>query len=795
MAVSSPLLMQRYRAYFPKDEVPRQEGDDRFVGINLTTDPAELPPGYAADGRNARFRNRRATQRRGVTKPGWLHRLTSWTDAAGRSAPFFRPLGTQGYGVCAFKDPNSAPWVILAAGGNIYRCREGNAPFALALPTGVSVEMDCGLVQAFNKIWLFRNRHFAPLVMNSLDEGFTDVVAHWDAAATYAEGDLVAYGPWQGVDTISAGPASTVVTTNPHGYVSKADVVFRGATPSGYNLRANIQVIDEETFAVRTIDGGAVTGTVEVSNQSYYWEAKGGADLPAAGESPTTHPGKWTQVFDVIPNARTAFYHNGRLLVPTAYTPGNTTYDDDSVYTKTDFLVATEAQNQTRFFFSDELRINQGSDDEIVDVAPGSDDAVVVFKDRSWGILSGVAIDMANARYDQRETGYGLSAVRAHCRAGKNLYFMAGRRGVVSLTQTEQGKVQSVDIPFSAEIQPIIDRIDWRLAGKIRLAAWDNKLYVAVPLDGGNIRGEDVYAAPGPLSLVAGQRYRLRPGGGDGFDFLNGGAIQASYPDGTGDDLIFTATAAVEIGTNGATTETGILLNIWPELVGVNNAILVYDFLNQAWSSLDTGSAFCVKEFFLFPYNGVERLFFLAENGWVNLMEERWHGDMVEGNNLGDGLQLAPFDWLLDTRGYKAGTSGLKRWKEMEAVYQTWNPRFSIALLTEGVGEVSALVADKTKSRTRYTRPHTAAPYDPTNVNDDFARPHREDYSVLVPEAGLYVHDGIPFEEMQDWTSKLRALGQGRSVQFRFTNNQGRFDLASVLAQGQDGPRSQGERT
>jgi hypothetical protein len=109
---------------------------------------------------------------------------------------------------------------------------------------------------------------------------------------------------------------------------------------------------------------------------------------------------------------------------------------------------------------------------------------VIVFKNRSWGLLSNVsAIDNAGLTLDFRETGYGLASRGGATKVGTDVYFYAGTRGIVSIKQSENGKILSVDVPLSAPIARTLNRINGPLASKVRLTSWQNKLYCAVPLD------------------------------------------------------------------------------------------------------------------------------------------------------------------------------------------------------------------------------------------------------------------------------------------------------------------------
>ena len=64
-----------------------------------------------------------------------------------------------------------------------------------------------------------------------------------------------------------------------------------------------------------------------------------------------------------------------------------------------------------------------------------------------------------------------------------------------------------------------------------------------------------------------------------------------------------------------------------------NNAVLVYDFLNQAWSGYDEGAAIKVKYFFVADFQGSEHLYYIDYDGVIGLYE---YGEM-EGRPTGQG--------------------------------------------------------------------------------------------------------------------------------------------------------------
>lgn len=134
-----------------------------------------------------------------------------------------------------------------------------------------------------------------------------------------------------------------------------------------------------------------------------------------------------------------------------------------------------------------QFKINQGSADRLRSVFKFNDTTLVCGKDRSMYVVTSIYGDNAsiadNARLDQVTAEYGCRAPRSFVQVGKDVWFLAHRRGVASIAQTETNALQGVDIPVSRDIQPIIDRINWEWAGGAVSAAWGNRVYIAVPLD------------------------------------------------------------------------------------------------------------------------------------------------------------------------------------------------------------------------------------------------------------------------------------------------------------------------
>ena len=716
----------------PRDAQSQIDGDTQFMGISPRLDAGSLPAGMASEARNMRFRNGVAATRKGVYKPSWINNLTPEIDNR------VRPFG-EVHGVGVFRNPDSnLEFVVIAADGKAYYTRQGNNPIELALPTGVVLVGKVNFTQAFNKLIMFRGEEFAPLVMTSEDTGFEDMIQQWDSTSAYAVSDEVAFGPLVSVSAITFMSGTATVTTGAaHGFITGADVTIAGANESEFNGRFAITKISDTRFTFSTTSSNSTaTGTITATNNKEYYQC---STITSAGESPSTASSKWTQLSTIMPNASHGVSVANRIIVPTKYDASSTAYGN-----KRDFIAVSDALDHAHTFFNQLFRINFGSNSEVVDLLVVDENRIIIMQDLDVHMMTGFIVTDTNGTLTNSASvqpviqNYGVPNRGASVVVGSNVFFYASRRGIVSMAQTEQSKVRGVDLPLSEPIQPLIARIDARNESKIRLAYWDNKLWCACPIDGGNS--------------------------------------------------------------------------------GENNALLVYDFLNQAWVSHDDGTAIKPKEFFVAEYNNAQRLFYIGTDGFINLVEENYEGDEVADLSMLDGLKNEDISSYLLTRGYGQPSVDHKNYRTATVNIKTWNPQYTIKAKPDGVEEGQTLCTDRTKSRTDYYRPFDATPFEVSNKNSDIADPYREDYSVeldvpidsLLTESGdtlttqsdeplleessvggFALGSGVYLDRMQETMEPFALTPRmGRYTQLEITNTQGRIELTQANLTSNQGDRT-----
>lgn len=383
-----------------------------------------------------------------------------------------------------------------------------------------------------------------------------------------------------------------------------------------------------------------------------------------------------------IPNASTGTLFNNRLFVP---------FNRDEI-------AVSDVLNYTRYdAVLNQFRINSGDNASLQRIFPWNTTSLVAFKTRGIYIAQNVYGDFSDTRLDEVTRELGLVARRAVATVGPDIWFL-DQSGVRSLQSAVDNRLQATTEPVSAPIQPLIERITWDAVSEASAAVWDNKFYLAVPIDG-------------------------------------------------------------------STT---------------NNAILVYDLINQAWAGYDTGDFMDAAHLVTIRHRGQWRLSVTSSSGDVYLYEDGFADER--------GADEADIELTLATRGYDAGDLAPKRAVAGVVEVSTWNPDLDLSAQVEGVNETETVRTQWTRSREEYVV-HGRAAYELDNANDDHGNPGREDYSVdLADVPDFDLGSGVDFELHQRARIPFTLRRRGRRVQLRLINSTGRLRLHAAEMLGiQDG--------
>jgi hypothetical protein len=726
--------MSRYRVYTPGDDAPADAGDAMWSGVYPNAEPSQLPAGMLADGANLRCRTGRPTTRRGLWKPAWMNQLQGPENA--RQVIPWRDIHGQPR---EFSDPNGIRFLMLAADENIWALKPYNTPLKLALPTGIKILSEVAFIQAFNMLFVARGEKMSPLVMDNLNDGFKDLIDRWDPTKAYEKDDVVAYGPFVTGTTEVIDTTLRVTTPEPHGLITGSDVQLINTEGGKQDGRYTVTVIDESVFDVHPSDLSTVGRTLEWTTNWDYWRS---ADFNQAGDKPGL-PGEtngiWERDYLVMPNFTDGIFINNRLLGMTSWIPG-AEFKTGGYGSKRDFIAASYVLDYQRFAPNNEFRINQGSSDELNAILKIGNSSVIAFKGSSVGLIANVTGDLSSTSLEFIIRNYGVVGPRAATEVGKDVCFVSPRRGVISLRQTDQGQIQGTENALSFPIQPWIEQIDWPHAESIRLAYWNDALYLAAPVGGSecatanwvkNLPYSDFLDLRVVSWTEAGMTFRWTPPSDHSEVLLcNGSSFSGTS------DVTWDGKSKFGIQRNhptfGPEASGGSLQRM---IKDANTAVLVYDFQLGAWQPIDRGTDLCVREWFITTLDGIERLCCVTFDGYLNLYDECTAGDQVFDPSAPNLLSVTPIASFAVTRGYSGGNAGFKTGSFARLVIATQAPEYSLSTTTEGIVERSDLVTNRTRSPVIYERPAGAPRWQPDNANKDFYTPYRQDYSVYLAAA------------------------------------------------------------
>jgi len=134
-----------------------------------------------------------------------------------------------------------------------------------------------------------------------------------------------------------------------------------------------------------------------------------------------------------------------------------------------------------------------------------------------------------------------------------------------------------------------------------------------------------------------------------------------------------------------------------------NNAIIIYNFLNQAWETVDTYPGdFDLRDFAVLDYNGQHRLHAVTTYGYVYLLEE--HGDGLDDTGFAPDFTRAQVTGRLLTRGLTAGTIEPKRFNLLQVESDlAAGETFTVANITRNPDTRRDLLSFTAQKTTDYT--------------------------------------------------------------------------------------------
>jgi len=568
------------------------------------------------------------------------------------------------YGSCLFSDPstNSEESVIIATNNEAKKVLLSDYTVSsVPYPTGIVISGEVDMLQAFDRIYLFRegSRALEYLPQGKAIQAGSYVSATGVVTITLREHGLTV---GDGITVSSLGFSATPPTADPNGAqtvatVADADtftyVITSGngnetytantgtmiadgftlcpagvySQPQYFNIAGNaygvsnglvrftvvgnttivagdririsatdvalVEPIVGETFIVTSANATDIYFNAPLPDKTY--ASGGGSEYIEFGSRYSLGLG-----FTHIPAPKWAVYFQRRLWCPYFYEPAGTgaspTYTDREVR---DEIAASDILDPNTFdSVASQFRVTAGIADYLVGLHPFYDDRMVVFNRNSIHMITGTQGTLSDTTLRELTREVGCVARKTIVSKGNVILFLSDD-GVYGLEFLDEYNLRGVEEPLSKAIQPYVDRINKGLAANSIAIYFNNRYYIALPLDS-----------------------------------------QKDANDATG-----------------------------------NNSVLIFNMKNKGWESIDTfgDNDFNITNFLKGQSEERNELYIVNENGGLHLVDSRGQAqDIYSTSTTGDSLQSG-IDYEFKTRGYAFKDYSRKKYKK--AVVQMQSDR------------------------------------------------------------------------------------------------------------------------
>jgi len=366
------------------------------------------------------------------------------------------------YGSCLFSNPNddSDNYIIIATNEKAIaiNINTPSTSYDLAYPSSNTVTSSVDMIQAFNKLYIFRDGQTGfvkDLANTNINTSPTlDLISSgtYSQPVSYSVTDLD-YA--DGIATATA--ADTAVAT----LIEGADIKITTAGSSGYSVGDVVTVqsiVNSTTFTFITDKANATNKDCEI--QRSISQGLGFTHMPAP---------------------KYGVYHQRRLAVPFRYSvdASQNSFTDRKIFDE--ILLSDILDSDTYDRVYGQFRFNAGMSDFNVGMHSFSDDKLIVFNRNSIHQVSGSG-DVSASSVQLLTDEVGLIARKSISQVGNTVLFLSDN-GVYGLTFVDRYNLRGTEIPLSESIDGVIQRINKEHADKAVAVYFDNRYYIAVPLD------------------------------------------------------------------------------------------------------------------------------------------------------------------------------------------------------------------------------------------------------------------------------------------------------------------------
>ena len=438
------------------------------------------------------------------------------------------------FGSGVFSDPNSdsADDIIFTATNNvcdILRLRD-RAKFKVRYPGSNTISGRCDLLQAFNKVYIFRGKQTTlestPIITSKAITSATrsgntitvDCTGHGRSVNDFVT--LIGLGNFttdpNGVYKVATAPtvnqftvtstASGTETFNASGavaeYFNDFTLVPSGAyTIPSYIIDTAVEATDGQVTVTEANHGLALGEDLEIIKASspidlFAKQSVKVSEVPSVSifsfnlDVENISLGQNVNLVLSKPRAISYFIHqpatpfavlNQRRL----WMPYFNTSDSSPVKRPNqDEIVASDILDGDTFdVLGGSFKITGGSSDFIVGLEPFTENKLLCFCRRSIHQLDGVSGSLADVQVNVVTPDLGCSARRSIVQIANKIFFLSDQ-GVYGLEFLDQYNLRGLEVALSEAITPIMKRINQDYVDKAVGAYFDNRYWLAIPIDG-----------------------------------------------------------------------------------------------------------------------------------------------------------------------------------------------------------------------------------------------------------------------------------------------------------------------
>ena len=543
---------------------------------------------------------------------------------------------TEVYASSEFSDPNenASQYILIASNLKVVaKNLATNATVDIAYPAGETVPPAASMLQAFNKVFIFRKGQvalewdgsFSTITSGSFEVGKTYTItslgnnsqANWNTVAG-TSGVTYAVGSTFTADTVGVSGTGTATSA----FSKVASGTYTQPVPlslTDIDYASGIATATASTAAVATLivgdtltftDAGSSTYSVgntitvkSIPSTTTFTFSSDKAD--ATNKNGTVQ--KRVSVglgFSHMPAPEFAVYHQRRLVMPFQFSVDASVNSYTSRGILDEVIASDILDSDTYDQIYAQYRFNAGEADFTVGMHSFSEDNLMVFNRNSIHLISNTtALQSASTKLLTDEVG--CIARQTITQVGNQVIFLSDN-GVYSTQFFDEYNLRGTETPLSEPINETIKRINKDQSTQAVAVYFDNRYFIAVPLD----------------------------------DALR------------------------------------------------NNAILIYNFLNKQWESIDNVDSedWDIENLIVAGEGSQRGVYAINRLGGIHKIDARLQGDDLINVSIGSSNLTRDVKGSITTRQYTFGNMTRKNWKEFQMHVESSadnNSNFDLSAETE----------------------------------------------------------------------------------------------------------------